>query len=43
MQDLRHKNNLEKIGIEARETILDRNDINNEMNKMYELMRSFLI
>lgn len=35
-----YKNNWKKIGINARKTILDRNDINNEMNKMYELMRS---
>lgn len=33
-----HKNHWEKIGINARETILERNDINNEMKKMYQLM-----
>ena len=40
-QALRHKKNWEKIGIKARETIIERNDINNEMKKMYELMKSF--
>ena len=39
---LSYKNSWNKIGLNGRETIIKRNDIDNEMSKMNELMNSLL-